>query len=281
MTALKGLSRTDIRNGFSRILKESPKWAIIRVDRDPTFYSLKTTYFAKKGILLQQRRSAHHMIYFENIVRSIKRKFIQNMRLNHEGKPWTYGRLVKALQAACLSYNQTTNSKNFKPADVNDSRFDPELRRRLYGPQAKLRRFEDIYTEQLRLRKKYNTPVKPKKGTTPEYELHKSDLVYVEFELDRVDLIAGRKAYRVQRKKNYEVSYVNTFDRPFLYRLRDIRTQEDLAGYYYQNELSKVLDPYSDIEQVLKQERAKDGWVMILVKFKWLDSSFNQWLPEK
>ena len=115
----------------------------------------------------------------------------------------------------------------------------------------------------------------------PFYELHKSDLVYVEFEPDRVDLITGRKGYRVRRKKIYEVSYVNTFERPFLYRLRDLRTQEDLPGYYYQNELSKVLDPYSDIEQVLKRERAKDGRVMILVKFKGLDSSFNQWLPEK
>ena len=77
------------------------------------------------------------------------------------------------------------------------------------------------------------------------------------------------------------MSYVNTFSRPFLYRLRDVKTQENLAGYYYGNELSRAHVSEFDIERVLKRERGKDGRVMILVKFKGLDSSFNSWLPEK
>ena len=167
-TALNGLSKEDLKNGFSRILKVSPKWSIIRVDRDPTINSLKTSYFARKHILLQVRRSVKHMTYFENIIRNLKRRFIQNMQVNGNGQPWTYRRLVKALEAVVYSYNHTPSSSHkFKPADVNDSQFDPLLRKNLYGPQAKLRRFEDIYVEQLQLRKKMNTPDESKKRKNP------------------------------------------------------------------------------------------------------------------
>ena len=93
-------------------------------------------------------------------------------------------------------------------------------------------------------------------------------------------LSLGGKLTEFGGKKIYEVSYVNTFDQLFLYRLWDIRTQEDCPRYCYQNELSKA-HPYSDIEHVLKRERTKDGRVMILVKFKGLDSSFNLCLPER
>ena len=281
VTALNGLSQEDLKNGFSRILKVSPKWSIIRVDRDPTIKSLKTNYFAKKGILLQVRRSVKHMTYFENILRNVKRRFIKNMRINENDQPWTYRRLVKALEAVCYSYNYTPSSSHtFKPADVNDSKFDPLLRRKLYGPLAKPRRFEETYVEQLRLRKKMNTPNKSKKRKNPDTELHKKDLVYIEFEPTDLELRTGKKAYRtLRRKKIYEVGYVNTFDWPFIYRLRDVRTHEDLDGYYYSYELSRFHYSPEEIEEVLQRERTHDGRNLILVKFKGLDNSFNAWLP--
>ena len=91
-------------------------------------------------------------------------------------------------------------------------------------------------------------------------ELHMKDLVY-------------------HRKKIYEVGYVNTFDQPFIYHLLDVRTYEDLDGYYYSYELSRFHYSPEEIEEVLQRERTHDGRNLILVKFKGLDNSFNAWLP--
>ena len=75
------------------------------------------------------------------------------------------------------------------------------------------------------------------------------------------------------------MGYVNTFDRPFIYRLHDVRTHEELDGYYYSYELSRFHYSPEEIEEVLQRERTHDGRNLILVKFKGLDNSFNAWLP--
>ena len=237
-TKLEEVTVDNLKKAFSRILKVSHKWSIIRVDRDPTINALKSKYFAKKGILLLSRRSVNHMGYFEGIVRTLKRKFIQNIRKNEKGRKWSQKRLEKALKDVTYSYNHTVNSHGFKPAVCNDSRFDPELRLRNYGPKAKPKRFEDFYTEQLKLRKKMNTPDTSKKPNFSEnpnsYKVE--DLVYVDYESKDV----GRKAYNVRRGKIYKVAYVNTFASPFLYRLKDVKSRKPLPGWFYGAELSRA-----------------------------------------
>ena len=155
---LDEVTKENVINAFSQLFKSSmPLWPILRVDRDLVINSLKTTYFARKNILLRTRRSVTHMGFLEGIIRNIKRKFIQNMRKNEDGKVWSQKRLVRALHDVTYSYNHTVSSSHgMIPAEVNSSKYDAELRLKLYGPQVKLKRFESFYFEQLKLRKKAN-----------------------------------------------------------------------------------------------------------------------------
>ena len=71
----------SLKQAFSNLFKQGmPKFPIIRCDRDPSFNKLAPTYFANHGILLRARRSVSHMIFLEGIIRSVKRKFVQNLR---------------------------------------------------------------------------------------------------------------------------------------------------------------------------------------------------------
>ena len=137
------------------------------------------------------------------------------------------------------SYNNTVSSSHgFTPASVNFPEFDPVLREKLYGP-VKIQKFEEMYREQLKLRKKANTPEKP--ANKPNFNegpnsFKKGDLIYIDFEQPNV----GRSPYKVQRGRVYEIARVNVLASPYLYKLMDIKTRKELYGWYYGRELARA-----------------------------------------
>ena len=185
----------SLKQAYTRLFKQGmPKFSIIRCDRDLSLNKLGPTYFASKGILLRARRSVHHMGFLEGIIRNIKRKFIQNLRKNEPRSGWTRKKLEQALRDVTHSYNNTVSSSHgCTPTSVNSPQFDPFLRAALYGHQAKLQPFDVFYKEQLKLRKKANTPDKP--NEKPNFnegkdEFKKGSLVYIDY-ID--DYQIGRK----------------------------------------------------------------------------------------
>ena len=89
----------------------------------------------------------------------------------------------------------------------------------MYGHQAKLQPFDVFYKEQLKLRKKANTP--DKKSQMPNFDegsdkFKKGSLVYIDY---TDDYQVSRK-YNVKRGPIYEISEVNTVQRPFLSKIQ-------------------------------------------------------------
>ena len=121
------VSPESLRQAFNCLFNEGmPQFPIIRCDRDLSLNKLATTYFASKGILLRARRSVHHMIFLEGIIRKLKRKFIQNLRKNEPRSGWTKKKLERALVDLTYSYNHTISSSHQRtPASVNSPLFDP------------------------------------------------------------------------------------------------------------------------------------------------------------
>ena len=280
-TTLTEVRPSALKAGFSRLFKNGmPEFPIIRCDRDASLNTLARPYFSKLGILLIPRRSVHHMGFLEGIIKNLKRKFIQSMRKNEGGKRWSPTRLGNLLKDITESINQTVSSSHgFPPASVNFPEFDPVLREKLYGP-VRIQRFEDMYRQQLKLRRKANTPRQP--GKAPNFDerpdsFKKGDLIYIDFEQPNV----GRSAYKVQRGKLYEIARVNVLASPYLYKLMDIHTKKELYGWYYGRELARADLSELEIEEVLKEKTTKDGRTLIYVKYKDHDSSFNRWTEKR
>ena len=89
------------------------------------------------------------------------------MRTNLKSSEWRVRRLEEALKEVTHSYNNTENSHNFKPAEVNFPEFDPFLRRKLYSNDS-LEKFETLYKQTLARQKKANTPRKDNKPNFKE-----------------------------------------------------------------------------------------------------------------
>ena len=176
------------------------------------------------------------------------------------------------------SYNHTVSSSHQRtPISVNSPKFDPFLREALYGPQQ-LQPFEVFYKEQLKLRKKANTPDKKKPNFNEgKDQFRKGDLVYIDY----VDDYQVSRKYHVKRGPIYEVCDVNTLQRPFLYKLRDVYSEKEAYGYYYGRELARAdLSTDLKVEEILKTKTLKNGKSLIYCNFKGLDSSFNRWIEK-
>ena len=271
-----------LKQAYTRLFQQGmPQFPIIRCDRDASLNKLALTYFANKNILLRARRSVHHMGFLEGIIRSIKRKFIQNLRKNEPRGGWTEKKLERALKDVTYSYNHTVSSSHGRtPISVNSPLFDPFLREALYGPRAKLQPFDVFYREQLKLRRKANTP--DREEDLPNFNeekdsFKKGSLVYVDYSDD--SHVGGK--YNVKRGPIYEVSEVNTLERPFLYRLRDPHSKKEAYGWYYGRELVRAdLSTGLKVERVLKTKKLKNGQELIYCKFEGYDSSFNRWMEK-
>ena len=285
LTKLPRVNPTTLKLAFIRLFKDGmPIFYIIRCDRDKSLNALANTYFAKKGILLLARRSVHHMAFLEGIIRNVKKKFIKNMRMEEEDQVnWSEKKLEAALKDVVYSYNHVSSSSHgFQPAAVNSPEFDPILREKLYGEDYRIQRFEDFYTEQLKLLKKVNTPrpVAKKRSdqryTEKDGHFKKGDLVYIDF--DNTAAI-GRAAYKVQRGSIHEISRVNVIAKPYLYKLQNIKTQKDLHGWYYAKELARADLTDLEIEEVIKKKKIRNR-KLIYAKFKDHKASFNRWIVE-
>ena len=74
---------------------------------------------------------------------------------------------------------------------------------------------------------------------------------------------------------------VNTLQRPFLYKLRDVYSDKEANGYYYGRELARAdLSTDLEVEEFLRTKKLKNGKTLIYCKFKGLDSSFNRWIEK-
>ena len=201
------------------------------------------------------------------------------MREDKNPNGWTEKRFEKALADATYSYNHTTNSATgMTPASCNFPEFDPELRLRLYKDR-KIEKFEDFYTETLRLHKKANTPEKVE--NKPNFDESKdsfkrNDLVYVDFKQANV----GRPAYKIQRGPIYKISRVNVQSSPYLYKLSDFKNSKPLHGWYYGRELARADLSDLEIERVLRKKTVNKKKFMY-VKFKDLDDSYNRWIEKE
>ena len=267
----------SLKQAYTRLFKQGmPKFPIIRCDRDPSLNYLASTFFAAKGVLLRARRSVNHMGFLEGIIRSLKRKFIQNLRKNEPRSGWTDKKLEQALKDLVHSYNHTESSSHGRmPISVNSPMFDPFLREALYGPQQ-LQPFDVFYKEQLKLRKRANTPEKKKPNFNEgKDQFKKGSLVYIDY----VDDYQVSRKYNVKRGPIYEISEVNSLQRPFLYKLRDVHTEKEAYGYYYGRELARAdLSTDLEVEHILKSKTLKNGKTLIYCKFKGHDPSFNRWI---
>ena len=83
----------------------------------------------------------------------------------------------------------------------------------------------------------------------------------------------------MKRGPIYEICEVNTLQRPFLYKLRDVHTEKEAYGYYYGRELARAdLSTDLEVEHILKSKTLKNGKTLIYCKFKGYDPSFNRWI---
>ena len=279
-TKLDSVNEECLKRAFTRLFKNGmPLFSIIRVDRDKSLNLLANNYFAKKGILLLTRRSVHHMAYLEGIIKNCKKRFIKHMRVAKNPNGWTEKRLEKALADVTKSYNLTKNkATGFAPATCNFPEYDPVLRRKLYK-EKKIERFEDFYTEKLRLHTRANSPDerdrKPNFDESPD-SFVKGDLVYIDFKKPNV----GNTAYNVQRGKIYVVSKVNVMSSPYLYKLTSITTNKQEFGWYYGRELASASLSDLAIERIIRRKKSPDKRNLIYVKFKGLDDSYNRWIEQ-
>ena len=100
------------------------------------------------------------------------------------------------------------------------------------------------------MRKKANTldNKKPNFKEGPN-DFKKGSLVYIDF-LD--DYQVSRK-YNVKRGPIFETSEVNTMQKPYLYKLRDMNTEKEAYGWYYGRKLARAdLSTDLKVEEVLK-----------------------------
>ena len=159
--------------------------------------------------------------------------------------------------------------------------FDPFLREALYGAQNHLQPFEVFYKEQLKLRQQANTPDPPHKR--PNFnegkdQFKKGSLVYIDF----VDDYQVSRKYNIKRGPIFEISEVNTLQRPFLYKLKDVYTDKEALGWYYGRELARAdLSTDLEVERVLKEKTLQNGKTLIYCKFKDHDESFNRWIQKE
>ena len=279
-TKLNSINPQSLKRAFTVLLQKGmPQFSIVRCDRDKSLNKLANNYFANKGMLLLTRRSVHHMGFLEGIIRNIKIKFIKNMREDKNPQGWTPKRLEKALADVTHSFNHTKNSATgFTPASCNFPEFDPELRLRLYKDR-KIEKFEDFYTETLRLHQKANTPEKnddkPNFDESPN-SFKRGDLVYIDFKKPDV----GRSAYNIQRGPLYEISKVNVQSSPYLYKLLNLKTNKPLYGFYYGRELARGDLSDLKIDRIIKKRTTPDKRKLIYVSLKGLNESYNRWIEK-
>ena len=66
------------------------------------------------------------------------------------------------------------------------------------------------------------------------------------------------RKYNIKQGSIFEISEVNTIQRPFLYKLKDVHTDKEALGWYYGRELARAdLSTDLEVERVLKEKTLK------------------------
>ena len=85
--------------------------------------------------------------------------------------------------------------------------------------------------------------------------------------------------YQIQCSKVYEVASVNVLQKPWLYHLEHLKSQQVLPGFYYARELSRPDLSRLQKTKILKRETTKHS-NMAYAQFSNNGASFERWIPE-
>ena len=100
----------------------------------------------------------------------------------------------------------------------------------------------------------------------------------VDFPKQHIGTHSG-SAYQIQRGKVYEVASVNVLQKPWLYRLKHLKSRQVLPGFYYARELSRPDLSRLQKTKILKRETTKHS-NMAYAQFSNNGASFERWIPE-
>ena len=128
------------------------------------------------------------MGFLEPIIRTIKKKIIQNLRRQPERKEYPAQLMHKYLQEAIDSYNNTVNSAHkITPKEAHNIEMDPWLRK-VQFPNEKLQPFDQFYIEEMARQKKANTPDKKARKNFDEKKFRVGDKVYLDWDTNAVGM---------------------------------------------------------------------------------------------
>ena len=160
----------SVKKAFLRLFKRGmPHFSILRVDRDPSIWSIRSI-FSKLGMLLQVKRGPHYMATLDNVIKQIEGKMMKYLVAKPHSSP------KRLVQEVTVGFNNTVQSSHcmtpkevrigggkiidhleYKVFQANNPVLDPLIRKRLY-PDQHLEPFDSFLKKQLRLQKKVNTP---------------------------------------------------------------------------------------------------------------------------
>ena len=114
--------------------------------------------------------------------------FLLKKRMNKYLIKYPKSNLRRVLKNATASYNSSINSAfHYSPQSINDPKFDPLIRRIMYGPDKPLEAFDEWLEDQLKLQKIVNQPrIKVDKSDESYTQWRKSDKVLVNFNTNRL-----------------------------------------------------------------------------------------------
>ena len=242
---IKTKQGTEVKNAFEDIFKSTTrKPARIRTDKGKEFLNRKVQQYMKSlDIKLFSTKNETKANYAERVIRTLK-----TLLYRYFYKKQNY-RYVDVLQDLVDNYNKRPHSslQELSPSGINQNN-EVMVWKRMYIDTAKVVR-----------RKQYKFRINDK--------VRISHLKY-QFQRDY---------HQKWTEEYFKIHHRIRRESKNLYRLRDL-LDEDIDGYFYENELQKIEkedDAVFKIEKVIrKRKKGKE----ILVKYMGWPDKFNAWI---
>ena len=189
-TVLSQVNPKELKKAFTRLFKHQQMsyYPIITVDRDRSLGTLARPYFSSRKMLLKQKRGKSHLIYLEPIIKTIKKKIIQNIRKQRQRKTYSDKLLKRYLKEAVESYNGTINNAHkITPREAHNIELDP-WHRKVQFPHEQLEPFDRWFTDEMRRQKKANTPNKKARENFNEKVFRLGDHVFIDWDQNAVGM---------------------------------------------------------------------------------------------
>lgn len=272
---IKKASPVELKKAFRYLLRyeDLPPFPLLRHDNDPSFKKIKP-FFKKLHILSTIKRGPHYLTLFEPAAKMIKSTMLKGFEIR-SGFQYTNKNVQERLKNAIYGYNHTTLSKyNFKPAEKKTPLHDAELRALYHPHQDDLPPFGAFLSQELKLQTKLQQP-NPNDLKEGDGHYRVNDLVMIR--LRRSSL--KENFYSVQRNEVVRIDKIITNrGSKYLYVLKTLQNTP-VAGVYYAAELKRAPSrKFLKVEKIVGRKTIQ-GKKMLLVHYKNLDESFNQWIP--